>query len=68
METAEHMYYIAYYADGNANDGDCPDMDVERALKFAWTDNVDGFEVMGPAPIKVEVYSTEHKLLATETV
>ncbi len=66
MVNAEHMYYIAYYADGNDNDGDCPDMNVAEAVKWAWTDNMDGFEAMGPAPIKVEVYSTDHKLLATQ--
>ncbi len=61
------MYYVAYYPDGT--DVDChmpPDLDLEKVISLAWDDNEDGFEKIGPDPIKVEVYDDEHNLLAQE--
>lgn len=61
------MYYVAYYPDGSDVVAHMPpDWDVEVILAHAWKDNVDGFEKIGPDPIKVFVYDDDHNLLGSE--
>ena len=60
------MYYVAYYPDGSDVVADCRTSDVERSIQDAWGDNIEGFDRVGPDPIKVEVYSDNHELLASE--
>jgi hypothetical protein len=61
------MYYVAYYPDGSDVVADCPDdRTLARCIQDAWGDNIEGFDRVGPDPIKVEVYSDTHQLLASE--
>ncbi len=61
------MYYVAYYPDGSDVVSHMPsDWDVETILAHAWEDNKDGFEKVGPDPVKVFVYDDDHNLLGSE--
>jgi hypothetical protein len=61
------MYYVAYYPDGTDTDCHMPsDWDVDTIIGHAWEDNLDGYEKIGPDPIKVEVYDDDHNLVRAE--
>ena len=63
------MYYVAYYPDGSDVVAHMPsDWAVDYIVDLAWEDNQDGFDKIGPDPIKVEVYDDDHNLLVTSTI
>ena len=54
------MIYVAYYADGGDTESfQPPEWELEEVIANAWNDNVDGFDSIGPAPIRVEVYEDD---------
>ena len=61
------MMYVAYYPDGGETEAFQPEeWSLERIVDNAWNDNVDGFEKVGPDPVKVEVYDADGNLIYHE--
>lgn len=54
------MLYVAYYADGSDTEAfQPPEWDLERVIKNAWEDNVEGSAPVGPPPTCIEVYEDD---------
>ena len=61
------MMYVAYYADGGDTEAYQPEeWGLERIVRNAWEDNIDGNEKLGPDPCCVEVYDADGNLIYHE--
>ena len=58
------MYYIAYYADGNDTYNELPEhCTLSDAHYWASNDHMDGYNAMGPAPVRYFIYDDDDSLL-----